>query len=119
MNRRRFTRVMGAVVAGMAAGAKLAPTGKGDDTQCEGHACKGRNDCRGKGGCKTGDQGCSGRNSCASKGGCATGGGRHDCRGKNCCKGMGGCTASDAGCRGRNSCKGRGGCANPPPHQGV
>ena len=38
------------------------------------HACKGANSCKGKGGCKTGDNGCKGKNSCKGKGGCATDG---------------------------------------------
>ena len=32
------------------------------------------NSCKGKGGCKTGDNGCKGKNSCKGKGGCATDG---------------------------------------------
>ena len=36
------------------------------------NACKGQNDCKGKGGCKTGDNGCKGKNSCKGKGGCKT-----------------------------------------------
>jgi len=38
------------------------------------HACAGKNDCKGQGGCKTGDAGCSAKNSCKGKGGCATDG---------------------------------------------
>jgi hypothetical protein len=38
------------------------------------HACKGANDCKGQGGCKTGDNGCKGQNSCKGKGGCKTDG---------------------------------------------
>jgi hypothetical protein len=41
-----------------------------DDT--DKHACKGQNSCKGKGGCKTGDQGCKGKNSCKGNGGCKT-----------------------------------------------
>ena len=29
------------------------------------------NECKGQGGCKTGDNGCAGKNSCKGKGGCA------------------------------------------------
>ena len=36
------------------------------------HSCKGKNDCKGQGGCKSGDNGCKGKNSCKGKGGCAT-----------------------------------------------
>lgn len=35
------------------------------------HLCKGRNDCKGKGGCRTGDRGCAGKNTCKARGGCA------------------------------------------------
>jgi len=38
----------------------------------ETHDCAGKNSCKGKGGCKTGDNGCAGKNSCKGKGGCAT-----------------------------------------------
>jgi len=41
-------------------------------TMVEKHACKGKNSCRGQGGCQAGDQGCKGRNTCKGKGGCAT-----------------------------------------------
>lgn len=34
------------------------------------HDCAGKNTCKGKGGCKTGDNGCKGKNSCKGKGGC-------------------------------------------------
>lgn len=35
------------------------------------HDCAGKNSCKGKGGCKSGDNGCAGKNSCKGKGGCA------------------------------------------------
>ena len=38
------------------------------------HSCQGKNDCKGQGGCKSGDNGCSSKNSCKGKGGCATDG---------------------------------------------
>ena len=38
----------------------------------ETHDCSGKNSFKGKGGCKTGDNGCAGKNSCKGKGGCAT-----------------------------------------------
>ena len=38
----------------------------------EKHACKGKNSCKGNGGCAAGDNGCAGKNSCKGKGGCAT-----------------------------------------------
>ena len=37
----------------------------------ETHGCAGKNSCKGKGGCKSGDNGCGGKNSCKGKGGCA------------------------------------------------
>jgi hypothetical protein len=37
----------------------------------ETHDCAGKNSCKGKGGCKTGDNGCAGKNTCKGKGGCA------------------------------------------------
>lgn len=46
--------------------------GQAADTPVEKHACKGLNSCKGKGGCKSGDNGCKGKNSCKGKGGCAT-----------------------------------------------
>ena len=41
------------------------------DEKGETHDCKGQNSCKGKGGCKSGDNGCAGKNSCKGKGGCA------------------------------------------------
>ncbi len=34
------------------------------------HDCAGKNDCKGLGGCKSGDNGCKFKNSCKGKGGC-------------------------------------------------
>jgi hypothetical protein len=114
MDRREFTKIMGAVVAGMVAGSKLTAEEKKADAKADTHACKGHNECKGKGGCKSGDAGCAGKNSCKGKGGCASAAAKHDCKGKNGCKGQGGCKSGDAGCAGKNSCKGKGGCAVPP-----
>ncbi len=50
--------------AGVTAGTLAAEKG---DT----HECKGHNSCKGKGGCKSGDNGCAGKNTCKGKGGCA------------------------------------------------
>jgi heat shock protein HslJ len=36
------------------------------------HDCKGMNQCKGQGGCNTGDMGCKAKNSCKGKGGCKT-----------------------------------------------
>ncbi|RME54090.1 MAG: hypothetical protein D6795_04640 [Deltaproteobacteria bacterium] len=89
MNRREFGKFMAAAVAGMVAGKMFPSTaafsGEGKDGKngCAGmkktkddgkvlakHACKGLNDCKGQGGCKSGDNGCAGKNSCKGKGGC-------------------------------------------------
>ena len=35
------------------------------------HACKGHNECKGQGGCKSGANGCAGKNDCKGQGGCA------------------------------------------------
>jgi len=42
-----------------------------DKEKGETHDCAGKNSCKGKGGCKSGDAGCAGKNSCKGKGGCA------------------------------------------------
>jgi hypothetical protein len=115
MKRREFTKVMGAVAAGLTAGSLLRADEKPAD-KAEKNICKGHNSCKGKGGCKSGDAGCAGKNSCKGKGGCASASAKHDCKGKNECKGMGGCKSGDAGCAGKNSCKGKGGCAVPVKH---
>ena len=49
------------------AGLPLADTPDADK-----HSCKGQNTCKGKGGCKTGDNGCKAKNTCKGKGGCKT-----------------------------------------------
>jgi hypothetical protein len=41
-----------------------------DEKGGETHDCKGHNSCKGKGGCKSGDNGCAGKNTCKGKGGC-------------------------------------------------
>src|SRR5258708_7380931 len=115
MDRREFNSVMGAVVAGMVAGATLSADDKAADAKplIDTHVCKCRNDCKGKGGCKAGANGCEGLNSCKGKGGCACAAAKHDCKGKNGCKALGGCKTGDKGCAGKNPCKGKGGCAVP------
>ncbi len=47
---------------------------KADKDKKDKHSCAGKNDCKGKGGCKSSDNGCKGKNSCKGKGGCATDG---------------------------------------------
>jgi hypothetical protein len=68
-----------AAVAGLFAGSFLAQAvekaGKAgevaDAKKGDTHDCKGKNSCKNKGGCKSGDNGCAGKNSCKGKGGCA------------------------------------------------
>jgi hypothetical protein len=107
MNRRDFTKVMGAVAAGMLAGSKAfaGEEKKAAAKAADKHVCKGHNDCKG--------QGADGKNACKGKGGCASAAAKHDCKGKNDCKGLGGCAGGDAGCAAKNSCKGKGGCSVP------
>jgi len=78
--------VAGAAIAGLMSGSFAATTQAAVSTGKPGvslqmgkaksdkHACQGQNSCKGKGGCKTGDNGCKGKNSCKGKGGCATDG---------------------------------------------
>ena len=116
MDRREFTKVMGAVVAGMAAGTRAFADDKAPAEKADKHICKGHNECKGKGGCKTDKNDCSGKNECKGQGGCK--GGDKGCAGKNTCKGKGGCKvpvdASHVGekkdkssCKGKSGCKGR------------
>ena len=81
------TLLAGAAIAGLLSGGLLATVNAGGSTGCaqnaacagvladeksgETHDCAGKNSCKGKGGCKSGDNGCAGKNSCKSKGGCA------------------------------------------------
>jgi hypothetical protein len=51
-----------------ASAGQLADSSEKGDT----HACAGENDCKGRGGCKSSDNGCKGKNTCKGKGGCAT-----------------------------------------------
>jgi len=69
MDRRKFTKVMGAVVAGLAAGSKaLAADDKKADDKAAKNICKGHNECKGKGACHTDKNGCAGQNECKGKG---------------------------------------------------
>jgi hypothetical protein len=119
MNRRDFNKLLSAAVAGMVGAGALAScssNGKHDDAGGGAkHACKGMNDCKGKGGCASGNNGCKGKNDCKGKGGCATAA-AHSCKGQNDCKGQGGCGSGNNGCKGKNDCKGKGGCAVPIKH---
>jgi hypothetical protein len=48
-----------------------AKAAKGGCATVAKHACKGQNECKGQGGCGSGDNGCAGKNSCKGKGGCS------------------------------------------------
>jgi len=74
-----FTGLLGGTVARTNAAPSTSSTisaiaGQAADTPVEKHACKGLNSCKGRGGCKSSDNGCKGKNSCKGKGGCATDG---------------------------------------------
>ena len=76
MDRREFSKVMGGVVAGMVAGSKAFAFAEekkaaATDKKAELNVCKGHNDCKGKGSCKTDAHACAGKNDCKGKGGCA------------------------------------------------
>lgn len=80
--------------------------------------CKGRNECRGLGNCRSATgEGCRGQNECKGKGGCRPRVcppfqqiERACCKGQNECKGKGGCKTDGNECKGLNECKGKGGC---------
>ena len=95
------------------------------------HECKGKNACKGQGGCGVeGQNDCKGKNPCKGKGGCKVseedaakmggdaaegdqgdGAQANGCKGKNDCKGKGGCAVEGQNeCKGKNPCKGKGGC---------
>lgn len=72
----------GIVSGGLIGSASAALSAKGDKSATaagvlaekekgETHDCAGKNSCKGKGGCKSGDKGCAGKNTCKGKGGCA------------------------------------------------
>ena len=53
MDRREFSKIMGSVVGGMVAGSRLSADDKKPHAKPLGelHSCKGKNECKGKGGC--------------------------------------------------------------------
>ena len=114
MNRRDFSMLSLASLAGAAAGCDYfkgegGAVATNDSLLLSGkHVCRGLNACKGKGACKTGKNACKGKNACAGQGGCATAA-KHGCHKDNSCKGQGGCGAT----AGRNACKGKGECAVP------
>ncbi len=81
MRIRKNMLLASAALAGFVAGSTptlsaqdAPPATKEKKPKKETHACAGKNSCKGKGGCKTSDNGCKGKNSCKGKGGCATDG---------------------------------------------
>jgi hypothetical protein len=82
MNRSTRILVTTAAMAGLYTGALAARTYAADDSagtststdssKAAPHDCKGKNSCKGQGGCSAGDNGCKGKNSCSGKGGCKT-----------------------------------------------
>jgi hypothetical protein len=87
LNAMLLTAALSGLIGGTSVAAKAASNGTtgvsaahaglmytAADTKVEKHACKGKNSCKGNGGCSTGDQGCKGKNTCKGKGGCATDG---------------------------------------------
>jgi hypothetical protein len=64
----------GASTATASASAGVLVLAHGQTAGSAKHSCKGNNDCKGQGGCKSSDNGCKGKNSCKGKGGCATDG---------------------------------------------
>ncbi len=97
MKRRNFNKLLLGAVAGILAGTQTRSLVAQEEVTEGGekHVCRGRNECKGQGGCATSA--------------------RHDCKGQNDCKGQGGCKPGDNGCAGKNSCNGHGGCAVPVP----
>lgn len=81
--------------------------------------CRGTNDCKGRGQCKTAVNECRGMNECKGQGGCAAAEchvidrdpEKACCKGLNDCKGKGQCKTDAHNCKGLNQCKGQGGCA--------
>lgn len=51
------------------AGVSLAEMGKKKDKP-DAHSCKGKNTCKGKGGCASDKSACAGQNTCKGRGGC-------------------------------------------------
>ena len=88
LNALLLTAALSGLVGGTSVAAKAASNGSAktsgttagllyaaqDKTPPAKHACKGKNSCKGTGGCSTSDQGCKGKNTCKGKGGCATDG---------------------------------------------
>jgi len=80
MNKSTRLLITAAAMAGLYSGALATKTmaashaGKADvkaDDKTT-HDCKGKNACKGQGGCGSSDNGCKGKNSCKGHGGCST-----------------------------------------------
>lgn len=50
--------------------AGTSPMPSGEPGSTSENCCRGKNECKGKGGCKTDDNACKGKNECKGKGGC-------------------------------------------------
>jgi hypothetical protein len=83
MNKSTRLLITAAALAGLYAGALATRTYAADDkagtpatdskdAKAAKHDCKGKNSCKGQGGCGAGDNGCKGKNTCSGKGGCST-----------------------------------------------
>ncbi len=81
MKRTTRTMIAAAAISGLLSGAAINQSYAADQDGKPGKAapakkipkvqdCGGQNDCKGLGGCKTGDNGCKFKNSCKGKGGC-------------------------------------------------
>ncbi len=74
MKRRDFNKLLLGAVTGLFVGvqAHSVYAAEAADEGGDKHACKGMNECKGQGGCTSGDNGCWGKNSCKGLGGCGT-----------------------------------------------
>jgi hypothetical protein len=80
MNKSTRLLITAAAMAGLYSGALAsksfaavnAGTQAADSKDATKHDCKGKNACKGQGGCGTSDNGCKGKNSCKGHGGCST-----------------------------------------------
>jgi hypothetical protein len=117
LDRRRFQQLVGGAFGGLVLGSTLGcssdkktDSGSGSAVAAvadkDKHACRGLNECKGKG--------ADGKNACAGQGTCANVA-HHGCGTMNECRNLGGCGKL----AGANECKGQGGCAVPLTHAGA
>ena len=90
MNKSTRLLITAAAMAGLYTGVLATKSFAGDTADKAGkedsakkdaakHDCKGKNACKGQGGCGASDNGCKGKNSCKGKGGCSSAmGDKHD-----------------------------------------